>query len=72
MDVGGELMKTVNENKDVTLFAPSNEAWNDPGVQSILQDRNKMRQILNLHLVRARLNVERIRQDSLHHVSVFH
>lgn len=33
------------------------------------RDRNRMRDILNLHLVRDRLNTERIRQGNLHTVS---
>lgn len=37
MDVGGEFMQTVNSMKDITLFAPSNEAWNDPIVQNIIR-----------------------------------
>lgn len=37
MDYGGEFMQTVNSMKDITLFAPSNEAWNDPMVQNILR-----------------------------------
>lgn len=37
MDVGGEFMQTVNSMKDITLFAPSNEAWNDPTVQNIIR-----------------------------------
>lgn len=66
MDVGGEFMQTVNKMNDITLFAPSNEAWNDPMVQNIIRDRNRMRDILNLHLVRDRLNTERIRQGNTH------
>lgn len=37
MDVGGEFMETVNTMKDITLFAPSNEAWKDPMVQNIIR-----------------------------------
>lgn len=37
MDVGGEFMETVNSMKDITLFAPSNEAWKDPMVQNIIR-----------------------------------
>lgn len=37
MDVGGEFMQTVNSMKDITLFAPSNEAWSDPMVQNIIR-----------------------------------
>lgn len=35
MDYGGEFMETINNMKDVTLFAPSNEAWNDPNLENI-------------------------------------
>lgn len=37
MDYGGEFMQTVNSMKDITLFAPSNDAWNDPMVQNIIR-----------------------------------
>lgn len=37
MDFGGEFMQTVNSMKDITLFAPSNEAWNDPVVQNVIR-----------------------------------
>lgn len=36
MDVGGEFMQTINSMRDVTLFAPSNEAWNRPEVRNII------------------------------------
>jgi hypothetical protein len=36
MDVGGEFMKTINQMRDVTLFAPNNDAWNQPGVRNVL------------------------------------
>lgn len=35
----------------------------------LYRDRHRMRDILNLHLVRDRLNTERIRQGNLHTVS---
>lgn len=37
--------------------------------QYVYSDRSRMRDILNLHLVRDRLNTERIRQQNLHSVS---
>lgn len=36
MDVGGEFMQTINSMRDVTLFAPSNEAWNRKEVRDII------------------------------------
>lgn len=37
MDSGEEFMRRVNEIKDVTLFAPSNEAWSDPNLRNIIR-----------------------------------
>lgn len=36
MDRGRDFMTKVNQMKDITIFAPSNEAWNDPAVINIL------------------------------------
>jgi hypothetical protein len=36
MDHGGEFMQTITSMNDVTLFAPSNEAWNRPEVRLLL------------------------------------
>lgn len=69
MDVGGEFMQRVNSMKDITLFAPTNEAWSDPVVQNIIRDKGRMRDILNLHVVRNRMNIESIRQGNTHTVS---
>ncbi|CRK94485.1 CLUMA_CG007991, isoform A, partial [Clunio marinus] len=64
MDVGGEFMTTINSMRDVTLFAPSNEAWNRPEVRNIIGNKQKMREILNLHLVNERLNSDKIRANN--------
>jgi len=37
MDVGGEFMLNINRMRDVTLFAPSNEAWSDPNLNNIIR-----------------------------------
>lgn len=54
--------------KDLTVFAPSNEAWNDPNLQNIIRNRHRMSEILNLHLVRDRLNTEKIKNNNLNQV----
>ncbi|KAG5673151.1 hypothetical protein PVAND_003219 [Polypedilum vanderplanki] len=64
MDVGGEFMQAINNMKEVTLFAPSNEAWNRPEVRNILANKQKMREILNLHLVSDRYSAEKIRSNN--------
>ncbi|CAH1730246.1 unnamed protein product [Chironomus riparius] len=64
MDVGGEFMQAINSMRDVTLFAPSNEAWNRPEVRNILANKQKMREILNLHLVSERYSAEKIRSNN--------
>lgn len=38
MDFGDEFMQSINRAKqEVTLFAPSNEAWNDPNLKTLLK-----------------------------------
>ncbi|XP_037026779.1 fasciclin-1 isoform X3 [Bradysia coprophila] len=71
MDFGGEFMQKVNGMKDVTLFAPSNEAWNDPNLKNIIRNKEKMKEILNLHIVRDRLNTERMRQTNPNVITQF-
>ncbi|KAJ6637756.1 Fasciclin-1 [Pseudolycoriella hygida] len=71
MDFGGEFMQKVNSMKDVTLFAPSNEAWNDPNLLNIIRNKEKMKEILNLHIVRDRLNTERMRQTNPNVITQF-
>lgn len=36
MDHGGDFIEHVNRQPEVTLFVPSNEAWNNPEVQKAL------------------------------------
>jgi fasciclin 1 len=37
MDTGGEFMQGINNLRDVTLLAPSNEAWNNPNLKNIIR-----------------------------------
>lgn len=37
MDSGDVFMNTINNLKDVTLFAPSNQAWMDANLQNVIR-----------------------------------
>lgn len=68
-DFGDEIMASINHLSDVTLFAPSNDALDEPGVRQMLQDKNRMKEILKLHYVKERLTLEKIRNRSVNQVS---
>ncbi|KMZ03120.1 fasciclin-1 isoform X13 [Drosophila simulans] len=64
MDNGGAVLDDINSLTEVTILAPSNEAWNSSNINNVLRDRNKIRQILNMHIIKDRLNVDKIRQKN--------
>ncbi|XP_046835794.1 fasciclin-1 isoform X2 [Vespa velutina] len=64
-DFGDDIMTTISRLHDVTLFAPSNAALEEPGVQHILQDKRRVKEILNLHYVKQRLPLEKIQNKSI-------
>ncbi|XP_076173481.1 fasciclin 1 Fas1 domain-containing isoform X2 [Ptiloglossa arizonensis] len=68
-DFGEEIMSTISHLRDVTLFAPSNAALEEPGVQQILQDKERVKDILNLHYVKERLPLDKIKNKSVSQVS---
>ncbi|XP_011865961.1 PREDICTED: fasciclin-1 isoform X1 [Vollenhovia emeryi] len=68
-DFGDDIMTSINQLTDVTLFAPSNDALEEPGVKQMLQDKNRMREILKLHYVKERLTLEKIKSKSVSQVS---
>lgn len=68
-DFGDEIMSSINHLTDVTLFAPSNDALDEPGVKQMLQDKNRMKEILKLHYVKERLTLEKIKDKSVSQVS---
>lgn len=67
-DFGDEIMSSINHLTDVTLFAPSNDALDEPGVKQMLQDKNRMKEILKLHYVKERLTLEKIKDKSVSQV----
>lgn len=71
-DEGGDFMHEITRMRDLTLFAPSNSAWSAAKIDT-LYNPAKLREILNLHLVRERLTVEKIRDENVNQVCVcFH
>lgn len=63
LDHGGQFIDRLNSLGDVTLFAPSNAAWDNPNLVKVLTDPAKMQEILDLHVVRGRYNIEKIRTN---------
>lgn len=70
-DFGDDIMNSINHLRDVTLFAPSNAALEEPGVKQILQDKKRVKEILNLHYVKERLTLDNIKDKSVTQVSRF-
>ncbi|KMQ93220.1 fasciclin-1-like isoform x2 protein, partial [Lasius niger] len=64
-DFGDDIMSTISHLRNVTLFAPSNEALEEPGVRQMLQDKKRIRDILKLHYVKERLTLDTIKNKSV-------
>ncbi|XP_043288919.1 fasciclin-1 isoform X3 [Venturia canescens] len=64
-DLGDGFMQTLTNQRSITLFAPSNAAWEEEGVRHILQDKEHLREILNLHYVKDKLPLDVIKQKSV-------
>ncbi|XP_024946064.1 fasciclin-1 isoform X4 [Cephus cinctus] len=64
-DFGDNFMSDLTTLHNVTLFAPSNAAWSEPGIKQLLQDKKRMREILNLHCVKQRLPLAEIIQRNI-------
>lgn len=68
-DIGGQFLSSIKRMRDVTLFAPSNAAWEDDNLKNVLRNPDKMREILYLHLVKdQRLSTEKIKQNNMNQV----
>nr|CAD7574498.1 unnamed protein product [Timema californicum] len=58
-------MNKITNMRDLTLFAPSNEAWADSNLNNLIRNREKLREILNLHLVQERLPIDKIKENNM-------
>jgi uncharacterized surface protein with fasciclin (FAS1) repeats len=65
MDHGGEFMTEITNMKSLTLFAPSNAAWENAKLDNILQTKDKVKDILRMHLVAEKLNLEKILTENI-------
>ncbi|XP_041970418.1 fasciclin-1 isoform X6 [Aricia agestis] len=70
MDLGenNQFLNELTMAKDITLFAPSNDAWNEISVQNIIRNHQKLMEILNLHLVRERLPLDAIIHNNMNQI----
>lgn len=70
MDLGpnNQFYTELTLAKDITLFAPSNEAWAELSVQNIIRNHQKLKEILNLHLVRERLPMDAIIHNNMNQI----
>ncbi|XP_075231724.1 fasciclin 1 Fas1 domain-containing, partial [Lycorma delicatula] len=59
-DTEGDFMDRITRMRDLTLFAPSNAAWEDSNLNNLIRDRKKMQEILDMHLVERKLTLETI------------
>lgn len=66
-DEGGEFMAEITKMRDLTLFAPSNLAWATANIDTVYKPE-KLREILNLHLVNERLTIERIMEENINQI----
>ncbi|KAL9692754.1 hypothetical protein quinque_005539 [Culex quinquefasciatus] len=63
-DYAPDFFKTMANMQQMTLFAPSNEALSHPIVGNFIRNRDKLREILNLHLVRDSVTTDKIRKNN--------
>lgn len=68
--IGDEFLSAIGRSSDVTLFAPSNAAWDDGNLRNILRDKRQFQDILKMHLVTdKRLLLDDIARDRERNVS---
>ncbi|KAJ9587143.1 hypothetical protein L9F63_019331 [Diploptera punctata] len=66
-DEGGDFMAEITKMRDLTLFAPSNLAWTTANIDK-LYTPEKLREVLNLHLVNERITIEKIMEENINQV----
>lgn len=49
--IGEDFLATISRARDLTLFAPSNAAWDDGNLRNLIRDKREFQNILNMHLV---------------------
>ncbi|XP_063703463.1 fasciclin-1 isoform X2 [Culicoides brevitarsis] len=68
VDHGGDFIDHINKLGEVTLFVPSNEAWENAEVKNVVSNKQKFREILNMHVVPQRITTNKIKSDIVHKI----
>lgn len=69
--VGKDFLRAIDKTQKITLFAPSNEAWDDGNLKNLLSDP-KFKDILDMHLVvENKLSLNNIEENNKNHVNLF-
>lgn len=50
-EIGEKFLRYIATAKDITLFAPSNSAWDDGNLKNIVRRGNDFEELLKLHVV---------------------
>lgn len=50
-EIGEKFLRYIETAKDITLFAPSNSAWDDGNLKNIVRRGNDFEELLKLHVV---------------------
>lgn len=56
-----DFLATIMRYPNLTIFAPTNAAWNEEGVKDIRQDKKRLREIMDLHVVKELLPLDVIK-----------
>lgn len=54
MESAPEFLSHIADSETITLFAPSNTAMKSPQLASVFTNKTKLREILDLHLVKGK------------------
>nr|XP_022909575.1 fasciclin-1-like [Onthophagus taurus] len=49
--LGKEFMNVIERSKQITLFAPTNAAWDESNLQNLLKEGSKIKDVLTMHLI---------------------
>lgn len=73
--IGENFLRYIATAKDVTVFAPSNSAWDDGNLKNIVRRGKEFEELLKLHVVPNKVlfmdDILRNNQDHVCHQMVF-
>ncbi|XP_055381889.1 fasciclin-1-like [Condylostylus longicornis] len=64
METGGDILDDITKSGEVTILAPSNEAWTRSNLTDFSKNKEKIRDLLKLHVMKGRIDVEQIRNKN--------